>query len=63
MIYMAVDNFPACNSPLWDRIAGWEVVAAVLFIVAAWASVQISRMYLMVKIAQVSYRERGDEEL
>ena len=48
-----------CKSALWDRIDGWEVVVAVLLIMAAWATVQVSRMYFMAAMAKIG-NERED---
>lgn len=50
----AADGFPGCQSPLWDRIQGWQVVAAVLLIMAAWTLVQVARMHYMVRMAEKS---------
>lgn len=53
-MWVAAQEFPACQSNLWDRITGWEVVIAVLLIMAAWTAVQTARMYFMWRVAQTS---------
>jgi hypothetical protein len=60
-VWSAIDSFPGCSSPLWDRIAGWQVVAAVLLIMAAWSVVQIARMYFMARIAERTPARPPDE--
>jgi hypothetical protein len=49
------EPFPACNSSLWNHINGWEVVVAVLLIMASWAATSIARMYFMLRIAQIGH--------
>lgn len=51
MSVMAAEEL--CKSTLWERIDGWEVVIAVLFIMAAWSVVQVARMYYMAEIAKI----------
>lgn len=41
-----------CKSQFWDRINGWEVVTAVLLIVAAWSVVQVARMYFFAEASR-----------
>ena len=46
------DASTICKSALWERITGWEVVAAVLLITTAWAVVQVARMYYITEAAK-----------
>ena len=54
---IAADQFPACQSNLWDHVNGWEVVAAVLLIMASWTATSVARMHFMAKIAE--HRDRS----
>jgi len=38
-----------CRATFWERISGWEVVAAVLIICAYWALVSVARSYFLWK--------------
>jgi hypothetical protein len=51
-----------CELPIWDRITGWEVVAAVLLIATAWAAVQIARMYFLAEAARACPHSRCEEK-
>ena len=52
-MFWAEDMPPAqiCKAAIWDRLNSWEVVATVLLIVGAWATVQVARMFFMWKTA------------
>jgi hypothetical protein len=51
-MWYAEPSFPACHSDLWSHINGWEVVAAVFFIITGWAVTSVARMYFMWRIAE-----------
>jgi hypothetical protein len=55
------DAANVCRSAIWERIDGWEVVLAVLIIVAAWAVVDVARMYFMAVIARNDKTAQRDE--
>jgi hypothetical protein len=55
VILAIIDQIPTniCRAAFWERVEGWEVVLTVLFIVAAWAVVQVSKYYLMAALARI----------
>jgi hypothetical protein len=57
---LADPTFPACHSNLWEHINGWEVVAAVLLIMASWTTTSVARMYFMWRVAQINSSGKAD---
>lgn len=49
-----------CNTTLWERIAGWEVVIVATIIIIGWSFVQVARMYFMAEIAKIGTVIRAD---
>lgn len=45
---------------LWDNIKGWEVIVAVLIIMAGWSATNIARMHYMVQMSKAKQRLEDD---
>jgi hypothetical protein len=54
------ENVPPqiCANTLWDHIKGWEVIVAVLIIMAGWSATNIARMHYMVLMSRATRAPR-----